>query len=116
MSCLDWTSVAFIAVSNQLRYFPRFISGTTNINTPANYQILTYLTATAGTNATGLPFSLGPTPSINVDIFAEAPDYNNRTVIAGTSNGSTGLSTANTYTYLQTALAPRNAAIMQGTY
>ena len=44
MSCLDWTSVAFIAVNNQLRYFPRFISGTTSVSTAANYQILTYLT------------------------------------------------------------------------
>ena len=120
MTCLDWTSCAFIAVNNQLRYFPKFIpsdmTGSTNVNTPANYQILTYLTATKGATATPLPFSFGPTPSINVDLNAEAPDYNNRTTIAGTNNTSNGLNTANTYTYLQSAFSPRNGAVFHGTY
>ncbi len=113
MTCLNWTSTAFIAVNNQLRYFPKFISGTTSVSTPTNYHVLTYLTASLGTAATPLPFSLGPTPSINVDLYAEAPDYNNRTTIAGTTNGFVGLNTANTYTYLQTALSTRNSAIIR---
>ena len=120
MTCLDWRSVAFIAINNQLRYYPTFISGTTNVNTPANYQVLSYLTASLGTVPTPLPFSLESasgsggtsTSAINVDLYAEAPDYNNRTTIAGTSNASNGLSTADTYTYLQTALAPRNPGII----
>ena len=116
MSCLDWTSVAFIAVNNQLRYFPKFLSGTTNVATPASYQVLTYLTTALGSAPVPLPFSLGPSPSINVDLYAEAPDYNNRTAIAGTSNGSTGLSTANTYTFIESALSPRSAAVFQTHY
>ncbi len=116
ISCLDWVPVAFIDINNQLRYYPRFISGTTNVNTPANYQVLTYLTATLGTANTPLPFSFGPTPSINVDLYAEAPDYNNRTAVAGTNNGYTGLSTADTYTYIQTALSTRNPVILRSPY
>ena len=113
MSCLNWNSVAFIAVNNQLRYFPKFIKGTTNVNTAAGYRVLTYLTSTASAGNPLLPFSLGQTPTINLDLFAEAPDYNKRTTLAGTANGSVGLDTSNTYTYVQTALAPRNSSLVR---
>lgn len=107
-SCLAWTPVAFIAVSSQLRYYPRFVSGTTAVNTAANYKVLTYLsTGTPGTAAL-YPFALGQTPTVNVDLYAEAPDYNNRTSLSGTTNNFNGLNSANIYTYLQTGLAPRN--------
>ena len=107
MSCLVWTSVAFIDINNQLRYYPRFAPNTAS-NITAPYKVLTYLTASLGTAATPLPFALGATPTINVDLYAEAPDYNNRTTVAGTTNLFNGLNTADTYTYLQSALAPRN--------
>jgi hypothetical protein len=100
LSCLDWRSVAFIAVGNQLRYYSTFISGTTNVNT-APYEVITNLIP----SAPALPFSLGPSPSVNIDIYAQAPDYNNR-----------GLNTADTYTYLQTALAPRNPTLLRSPY
>jgi hypothetical protein len=100
LSCLDWSSVAFIAVGNQLRYYPAFISGTTNVNT-APYEVITNLIP----SAPSLPFSLGPSPSVNIDIYAQAPDYNNR-----------GLNTADTYTYLETALAPRNPTLLRSPY
>lgn len=116
MTCLDWNGVAFIAVNNELRYFRKFVSGSTNVTTAANYEVLTSLTAALGTNPTPLPFSLGPKPSINVDLYAEAPDYNNRTSAAGTKNGFNGLGTANTYTYLQTALSPRPGSILHSPY
>ena len=106
ISCVDWTPVAFLVVGKQLLYFPRFISGTTSITNPANYKVVTnMITPTTGLPNTLLPFSLGPTPSINVDLYAEAPDYNNRK-----------LGTANTYTYFQTALSSRNPIIMRSPY
>lgn len=111
MTCLDWTSVAFIAVNNQLRYYPKFISGSTAINTASNYKVLTYLAANVNGAAPPGPFSLGPTPSLNVDLYAEAPDYNTRTSTGGTNNVFNGINSANTYTFVQTALAPRNPTL-----
>ena len=118
MVCLDWTSLAFIAINNQLRYYPTFISGTTNVNTASNYQILTYLISSLGSANTTMPFSLGPSPTINVDIYAQAPDYSNRAATVagsttGTNNSYAGVSIANSYIYYQTALASRNATILR---
>ena len=116
-ACLDWQPVAFIVVGTQLRYYPRFTYGTTSLNTASNYQVLTNLlpavpsqeytvslSSTNGVTTTpALPFSLGPTPSVNVGLYAQAPDYNNRTRDIGS---------ANTYTYLQAAFSPRNAGML----
>jgi prepilin-type N-terminal cleavage/methylation domain-containing protein len=100
LSCLDWRSVAFITVGTQLRYYPTFISGTSNVNTTP-YEIITNLIP----NAPALPFSLGPSPSVNIDLYTQAPEYNNR-----------GLDTADTYTYLATALSPRNPTLLRSPY
>ncbi len=100
-TCTDWHPVAFIAVGTQLRYYPTFIPGTTAVNTASNYRVITNLVSSVGGSATPLPFSFGPSPSVNVDIYAEAPDYNNR-----------NLGTANTYTYLSTAFSPRNPSLL----
>ena len=120
MSCLVWTSVAFIDINNQLRYFSRFISGTTSVSTASNYRVVAYLTAALGTTTTPLPFSLGPPPSINIDLYVEAPDYNNRNstvnAVASTSNNYNGISSADTYTYLQTAISPRNSGLLNTPY
>ncbi len=120
MTCLVWTSVAYIDINNQLRYFPRFISGTTSVSTASNYKVITYLTAALGTATTPLPFSLGPPPSINIDLYVEAPDYNNRNPLVGgvtsTNNSYNGVNSANTYTYLQTAISPRNSGLLNSPY
>ncbi len=100
-TCLDWRSVAFIAVGNQLRYYSNFISGTSNVNT-AHYEVIAYLIPTAPT----LPFSLGSPPSINIDLYAQAPDFSN----------TSHVSTADTYTYLETALSPRNPTLLYSPY
>ena len=102
-TCTDWHPVAFIAVGTQLRYYPTFIPGTTALATAANYRVMTNLTASVGGNPPPLPFTLGPAPTVNVDLYAEAPDYNNRTSVVGS---------ANTYTYLATAFSPRNPALL----
>jgi hypothetical protein len=100
LSCLDWRSVAFIAVGNQLRYYSTFISGTSNVNT-THYEVVTNLIPTAP----ALPFSLGPSPSLNIDIYAQAPEYNNQDI-----------SSADNYTYLETALSPRNPTLLRSPY
>jgi prepilin-type N-terminal cleavage/methylation domain-containing protein len=100
LSCLDWHSVAFITVGTQLRYYSTFISGTSNVNTTP-YEVITNLIP----NAPALPFSLGPSPSVNIDLYTQAPEYNNR-----------NLNTADTYTYLCTALSPRNPALLRSPY
>ena len=124
MSCLVWTSVAFININNQLRYFSRFISnspsGNTSVSDTTKYKVVAYLTAMQGTAVTPLPFTLGPAPSINVDLYVEAPDYNNRNPmangVASTNNLYNGVGTANTYTYLQTAISPRNSGLLNPPY
>ena len=100
-TCTDWHPVAFIAVGTQLRYYPTFVAGTTAVNTASNYRVMTNLVSSVGGQPPPLPFSYGPSPSVNVDIYAEAPDYNNR-----------NLGTANTYTFLSTAFSPRNPALL----
>ena len=116
-SCIDWIPTAFITVGTQLRYYPRFIYGTTSLSTPANYKLLTNLlpavpaykytsgvtpTTSALTATPTLPFSYGAAPSINVGIYAQAPDYSN----------NTNVSSANSYTYLQCAFSPRNPSLL----
>ena len=119
MSCLDWNSVAYIVVGNQLRYYSQFLSGVTNVNTSFYEVIANVISTTPGkpfvlgsspttgtvTTSPALPFSLGPSPSVNVNLYAEAPDYNNR-----------NLGSANTYNYLQAAFAPRNPALLHSPY
>ena len=106
IACVDWTPVAFLVVGKQLLYFPRFISGTTSITNPANYKVIANLISpTAAVTTTLTPFSSGPLPTINIDLYAEAPDYNNR-----------NLGSANTYTYFQTALSPRNPIVLRSPF
>ena len=116
-SCVDWIPTAFITVGTQLRYYPRFIYGTTSLSTAANYRLLTNLlpavpankytsgqtpTTAAVTATPTLPFSYGAAPSINVGIYGQAPDYSN----------NTNVSSANTYTYLQCAFSSRNPSLL----
>ena len=67
----------------------------------------------AGTAATSLkPFSIVNSPDVQVQLFAEAPDYNNRTAASSAFVGST-----NTYTFMQCSLGPRSpAALLRGPY
>lgn len=104
-SCLDWNPVAVVAVGTQLRYYPRFIPGTTDMTVRANYKILANLASSVGGKAPPLPFSLGPSPSVNVDLYAEAPDYNNR-----------NFGSANTYTFHSSAFSPRNPSLLANPY
>ena len=106
-NCLDYTPSAVIAVGTQLRYYPTFIYGPTAVATTTNYKVLTNLVSTVGGVIAPLPFTLGTFPTVNVDLYAEAPDYNNNTRNIGS---------ANTYTYIQTAFASRNPSLLSNPY
>ena len=101
-SCLQYTPVAFVAVNNQLRYYPRAATNAAAFNTASNYKVIANLVSSATGNQL-LPFQFGPvtTPgavptTISITLCAEGPDYNKR-----------NLGTANTFTQMQTSLGSR---------
>ena len=115
-----YTQVSYVVVGNQLRYYPLArsvaVDGATVFNNTANYQVLVNLVSAAfnssGTAATPLlPFSIVNPPTVQVQLYAENPDYNNRT----TANSSFVNST-NTYTFMQCSLGARSAVLLHSPY
>lgn len=110
-----YTQVAYIVIGNQLRYYPHAkttTTDTTSLNNPANYQVLVNLVSSAYTSAGAaatplLPFSIVNSPTVQVQLYAEAPEYNNRTTARSAVVGST-----NTYTFMQCSLGPRSPVML----
>lgn len=80
--CLVFTPVAFIAVNNQLRYYPRsktLAADGTAFNNAANYDVLATLVANPGmTPLDCLPFQLEAGALVRATVRAQAPDYSQR--------------------------------------
>lgn len=114
-----YTQVSYVVVGNQLRYYPQAksvaVDGTAFSST-ANYQVLVSLVSSAvGPNgnaaATLTPFSIVNSPTVQVQLYAENPDYNNRT--AGRPNS---VNAANTYTFMQCSLGARSPVLLRSPY
>ena len=110
----SWTQVAFIVVGNQLRYYShaRSVANDTAavFNNPTNYDVAHLVNlASAAYNSSGtaatplLPFSVVNSPTVTVQLYAQNPDYSNRTTAISNNIGS-----ANTYTFMQSSLGPRS--------
>ena len=114
-----YTQVSYVVVGNQLRYYPQAkslaVDGTAFGNT-ANYQVLVSLVSSAvGPNGAAAltlqPFSIVNSPTVQVQLYAENPDYNNRT--AGRPNA---INSANTYTFMQCSLGARSPVLLRSPY
>ena len=115
-----FTQVAYIVVGNQLRYYPQAKSVAVDtaavFNNTASYQVLVNLVSaantSAGTAATPLlPFSIVNAPTVTVQLYAENPDYNNRTTA-----GSNPINSPDTYTYMQCSLGARSPVLLRGPF
>ena len=117
---LDYTQVAYVVVGNQLRYYPQAksvaVDTATVFNNPANYQVLVNLVS-AATNSSGtaastlLPFSIVNSPTVTVQLYAQNPDYSNRSTAAYNS-----INSFDTYTYMQSSLGPRSPVQLHGPF
>ena len=115
-----YTQVAYIVVGNQLRYYPQAksvaVDGTTVFNNQTKYQVLVNLVSTANTsNGTAaaplLPFSIVDSPTVTVQLYAENPDYNNRSTAVYNS-----INSVNTYTFMQSSLGARSPVQLRTPY
>lgn len=120
-----YTQVSYVVVANQygiyqLRYYPSAKTlagdGTAVFNNTNSYQVLVNLVSSAynsGGTAVNpqLPFSIINSPTVQVQLYAANPEYNNRT-----STGLTFVNASNTYTYMQCSLGARSPVLLRSPY